>query len=327
MQAETPIERLTTIEKHFNLDQGRIYIKRDDKNHPLYGGNKFRKFEFIFGDVMNKKRKGIVTVGGTGTNHGLACALLCTTLTPSLQCDLFLFPQPYTDHVKQSLLLFKHFNAKVHHGKKDISALIKAYVFSIIHPEYYFIPPSGTPLTSFGSPLGTIGFINAAFELQMQINQGELPAPDFIFVAGSSAGTAAGLIAGCKLLGIKTKVAIISVYNNLLNNKTVMRNANKALYYLKKRDRSFPSIEISTDDFAVVKGYLGQGYGAVTEQGQNAINTIEALEPRKGIILDTTYTAKAMAAMLDFLLKRENKSMRVLFWNTYNSNDLSVYLD
>jgi hypothetical protein len=33
-----------------------------------------------------------------------------------------------------------------------------------------------------------------------------------------------------------------------------------------------------------------------------------------------------MAAMLEFLEKEENKSKKVLFWNTYNSNDLDTYL-
>ena len=33
-----------------------------------------------------------------------------------------------------------------------------------------------------------------------------------------------------------------------------------------------------------------------------------------------------MAAMLEFLEKEENKSKKILFWNTYNSNDLDKYL-
>ena len=33
-----------------------------------------------------------------------------------------------------------------------------------------------------------------------------------------------------------------------------------------------------------------------------------------------------MAAMFDFIKQEENKSKKVLFWNTYNSNDLDIYL-
>lgn len=32
-----------------------------------------------------------------------------------------------------------------------------------------------------------------------------------------------------------------------------------------------------------------------------------------------------MAALFDFITKEENKSKKVLFWNTYNSNDLDKY--
>ena len=56
------------------------------------------------------------------------------------------------------------------------------------------------------SPLGTIGYINAAFELKEQIMRGEIPEPDFIYVAAGTCGTAAGLIIGLKAAQLKTKV-------------------------------------------------------------------------------------------------------------------------
>jgi len=43
-------------------------------------------------------------------------------------------------------------------------------------------------------------------------------------------------------------------------------------------------------------------------------------------MLETTYTGKTMAAMFEYLNKEENKSKKVLFWNTYNSNDLDKHL-
>ena len=67
----TPVNRLKELEKHFTMsDDGAIYIKRDDLNHDIYGGNKMRKFEFLFGDALKKKKKGMQTFGGVGTNQG-----------------------------------------------------------------------------------------------------------------------------------------------------------------------------------------------------------------------------------------------------------------
>ncbi|MFX1575477.1 MAG: pyridoxal-phosphate dependent enzyme, partial [Promethearchaeota archaeon] len=142
----TPIERLTELEKEFELDNGEIYIKRDDKNHPIYGGNKLRKFEFIFGKALKKNKKGVVTNGGIGTNHGLACAIVCHELNPPLKCCLYLFHQPLTWHVQRSLLLFDYFGARLHLGKGDIGTFIKFLFFKLRHPRYFLMFPGGSPL-------------------------------------------------------------------------------------------------------------------------------------------------------------------------------------
>lgn len=324
----TPIERLTELEKEFDLDGGEIYIKRDDNVHPVYGGNKLRKFEFIFGKVLKKKKKGVVTIGGIGTNHGLACAIVCHEMNPPLKCQLFLFHQPLTWHVQRSLLLYDYFGAKLHLGKGDIGTFVKFLFFKIIHPKYFLMFPGGSPLFGIGSSLGTIGFINAFIELREQIDMEKLPEPDALFVAGGSVGTAAGLIAGCKLLGLKTKVHVVAVYTDLTSNPSaVMKNANKAIKYLRKRDKKIPRIKVNEEDFVFITGYLGSGYGIKTKRGQNAVDTVYDLEGKqKRFVLETTYTGKAMAAMFDFLKKDENKSKKVMFWNTYNSNDLGKYL-
>lgn len=325
----TPVERLTNLENYFKLKQGQIYIKRDDKNHHIYGGNKLRKFEFLFANTLKrKKKKAIVTYGGIGTHHGLASIIVCSNFNPPINCDLFLYKQPLTKQVQQSLLLFKYFGARMHLGKKDIGTFVKTLFFWMFHRKYDFILPGGTPVFGRGTPLGTVGFIEAVLELKEQIDKSLIPEPDMIFVAGGTIGTAAGLTAGCKLLGLKTKVYAVAVYKHFLaNSSNLTRNANKALKYLQKRDNSFPRIKISQDDFELIEGYLGSGYGHQTLKGQKAINTVFNLEGKeKGFCLETTYTGKAMAAMFDFLGKEENKSKIVLFWNSYNSNDLDVYL-
>lgn len=324
----TPVERLTELENHFKLVNGQIYIKRDDKIYHIYGGNKIRKFEFIFGNTIKKKKKAIVTCGGIGTNHGLACSIICNILNPPLKCDLFLFNQPLTWHVQQSLLLYDYFGAKLHFGKTDVSTLIKAIFFWIFHRKYDFILPGASPLFGRGTPLGIVGFIEAILELYEQIEKGKIPEPDIIFIAAGTTGTAAGLIAGCKLLGLKTKVYAVAVIKDLLaNSSNIARNANKALKYLHNKDRNFPKLKITEDDFELIKGYLGSAYGVKTIRGQTAIDIVFKLEGKeRGFKLETTYTGKAMAAMFDFLEKEENKNKTVLFWNTYNSNDLDRYL-
>jgi D-cysteine desulfhydrase len=188
--------------------------------------------------------------------------------------------------------------------------------------------PGGSPLFGIGSSLGSIGFVNAAFELKSQIESGLIPEPDAIFVPGGSVGTAAGLVAGCKLSRLSSKVHVVAVYNDLTSNPSAVRkDANKAIKYLRKRDNSLPNIEITENDFEFITGYLGSGYGIKTIKGQNAVDKVYELEGKKrDFKLETTYTGKSMAAMFDYLNLEKNKNKTILFWNTYNSNDLDKYL-
>ncbi len=320
------VDRLTELENYLNLTDGEIYIKRDDKDHKIYGGNKLRKFEFIFGEALKKKKKGIITLGGIGTNHGAACAIVAKEL--DLKCELFLSLQPISWHVQRSLLLYHYFGAKLHFTKMFELGVLKSLLFRFFHPKYYLMSIGGSPLFGIGTPLGSIGFINAIFELKNQIDEGILPAPDIIFVAAGSTGTAAGLTAGCKLLGLKTKVYPVNVSRDIVvNPKNLIKIANKSIKYLRKRDKSIPDVQVNKGDFYMIKGYLGSSYGVKTVKGQKAVDLVYELEGKKlGFKLETTYTGKTMAAMLDFLEKEENKSKKILFWNTYNSNDLDTYL-
>ncbi|MHA1624932.1 MAG: 1-aminocyclopropane-1-carboxylate deaminase/D-cysteine desulfhydrase [Promethearchaeota archaeon] len=320
------VDRLTELENYLKLNDGEIYIKRDDKDHKIYGGNKLRKFEFIFGEVLKKKKKAIITLGGLGTNHGAACAIVAKEL--NLKCELFLSLQPITWHVQRSLLLFQYFGAKLHFTKMFELGVLKSLLYRMFHPKHYLMSIGGSPLFGIGTPLGTVGFINAIFELKNQIDEGILPEPDIIFVAAGSTGTSSGLTAGCKLLGLKTKVYPVNVSRDIIvNPKNLIKIANKSIKYLRKRDNSIPDIQVDKDDFEMIKGYLGSNYGVKTVKGQQAVDLVYELEGKKlGFKLETTYTGKAMAAMLDFFEKEENKSKKVLFWNTYNSNDLDHYL-
>ena len=68
VSAPTPLERLENLSSHVGKD---IWIKRDDKTSPIYGGNKPRKLEFILAEASAAGRKELVTGGGLGSNHVL----------------------------------------------------------------------------------------------------------------------------------------------------------------------------------------------------------------------------------------------------------------
>lgn len=62
------------------------------------------------------------------------------------------------------------------------------------------IPPYSIPLGG-STPVGVIGYVNAGFELAIQVAWGEIPPPDRIYVHLETMGTAVGLLLGLKATG------------------------------------------------------------------------------------------------------------------------------
>jgi hypothetical protein len=74
--------------------------------------------------------------------------------------------------------------------------------------------------------------------------------------------------------------------------------------------------------FEVDHSEVGGGYGVPTEEGLAAVD----LAAGHGLGLETTYTAKCVAAM-HRAERRHERPGPVLFWNTHGSNDLSGRID
>jgi D-cysteine desulfhydrase len=174
--------------------------------------------------------------------------------------------------------------------------------------------------------MGCLSFVNAAFELKQQIEQGLLPEPDHIICPVGSSGTLAGLALGCQLAGLKSKVIGIRVAPSHLGiipictTETVTSLMNKTYAHLRSLDKSIP--KISLNKIHLDDDYYGEGYGFSIEEGDQAITAFE----KRGIKLEATYTAKAAAAAIKLCCADSNKS--VLYWHTFNSakmdNELST---
>lgn len=318
----TPVQLLENLSREFPGYQ--VWIKRDDLCSSIYGGNKPRKFEFIFADAIKKKKNTMITAGGTGTNHGLASVLFSNAL--GLKSKVYMNKQPLTWSVQRKLLMYVNLNAEIKLFANYGDLAFRALVLFLFHPKSYLMLPAGSPFFGIGSVVGCLGFVNAGFELAEQIKTGEMPEPKNIFIAAASTGSASGLILGCKLAGLKTKVAVVQVSENIVTNtKAIKRNIKNTLKFMQKADPNVPSTEIKyPDDFCFISGYLGPKYGCMTKEGIAAVDLVARLEADKGFHLETTYTGKAFAAMVEAMKNApaENDDT-ILFWNTYNSRDLT----
>ncbi len=218
-----------------------------------------------------------------------------------------------------SLLLFKKYNAKTIYKKTVLKTLISFYVTQKIrHPGAYPIFAGGS------NPIGTIGFVNAAFELKSQIEQGLIPEPEIIICPAGSIGTAAGLLLGTRLAGLKTSITAVRVTAShfgplpTCTSASIQKLAEKTYLHLKNICDDLPEVKIKPPQ--LLDDYFGEGYGQVTDKGKNAYGQ---LKEKENIILDPTYTSKTFAAVLDYCAKPENRVKSILYWHTFNSVDMS----
>jgi len=295
-----------------------LWIKRDDRSSPVYGGNKVRKLEFILADARKRNARHLITFGGIGTNHGLATAIFCERL--GITCTLLLFHQPVTEHVKQNLLLFKKYQAATIYKKTRWRTVLSYYLLHRIrHPGACYVFAGGS------NSVGTIGYVNAAFELKEQIDNGEIPEPAVVFCPLGSGGTLAGLSLGFALTGLRTRAVGVRVSESHLGpfqvctENTVEKLMHNTYTYLKKKCRRMGDVAIKKP--SITDDYFGGGYGVPTQAGYKASRLMKKAED---LTLDSTYTAKTFAAAYDYCREKSRDSEPILYWHTYNSVDLSA---
>jgi D-cysteine desulfhydrase len=236
-----------------------------------------------------------------------------------MHTTLILFKQPLTDHVKQTLLLFTNYKARLIYKRTLFNAMLWYYLFGRIrYPDAYYLYPGGS------YPVGTIGYVDAAFELKQQIQNGQIPQPSVIFCPLGSGGTLAGLALGIALAGLPISIVGIRVSPARLGPipattiGTVTGLMKQTYAYLKKVDKNLPDCIIRPP--TIIDAYLGDGYGHPTVKGMAAY---QRMKENEGIDLDPTYTAKTLAAVLDYCDSKSTPAQTILFWNTYNGVDLT----
>jgi D-cysteine desulfhydrase len=303
----TPLKRMEQLSAQVGAD---VWVKRDGLTHPVYGGNKIRKFEFVFGDLLRKRARAVLTGGGLGSHHTLATAVVARQFGIQAVCSYYC--QPLDDQVCRNLRLSAPLGIDAHFCG-DYVGLAASFLWQYLRwlvrtrrPPYFIYP--GAPGT-----LGVLGYVNAAFEIQSQWQQLGLPAPEAIWVAVGSCGTFAGLLLGARLAGLDQRIVGVRVIEeDVANRPKIAAMVNRAARFLRKSDPSVPPVEIQAEEVDLLDGYLGAGYAHPTEEARQAIALVAETE---GLPLEATYTGKAMAALLDHA--RHHPGSRLLFVDTF----------
>jgi D-cysteine desulfhydrase len=315
----TPIERLEKLGGIHGFAD--LYVKRDDKSSMVYGGNKVRKLEWVLADAEAKQRKTLICIGGSGSNQVLATTIYGKKM--GFRIVGVVFDQPNADYVRRNLLLDRHFGAELRFAQ---NTPVEVILFAAIYGweafkggKPYYVPAGAS------SPVGNMGYVNAAFEIKIQVEQGAMLEPDYVLAAAGSLGTASGLQLGFKLAGMKTRVIAVQVsmpwYITADKFASMITNINS---YMRKTDPSVPLVNPKPDELIMLRDYLGRCYADLTPE---CVSTIRQAKDLEGLTLDPTYTSKTLHGGLDWLKKRGETDKVILFMNTFNSVDLTPNIE
>jgi D-cysteine desulfhydrase len=275
-----------------------LWLKRED----LAGGNKVRGLEFLLAGAP--PRSVFVTIGGTGSSHCLATARCARTL--GYRTALALFKQPITEAslaVNAAIMVDAHVVTRASSIATLPWAVLRAWraAHHLGRGTPRWIPGGGA------DPRAVLGHFLAALELGTQLDA----PPDAIVVPLGTGGTAAGIALGVAWLGWSTEVIAVRVAPRIVANRwRTLRLARHSAALIRRA-----GIELGVPRSAVgirVVDAMGKGYGHPTREGERA----RALAREHGLRLDPTYGAKAFG----FLMQREPKIKRVVFWHTFPSS-------
>jgi 1-aminocyclopropane-1-carboxylate deaminase/D-cysteine desulfhydrase-like pyridoxal-dependent ACC family enzyme len=299
-----------------------LWVKRDDLSGKRYGGNKVRKLEFLLAEALAAGATDVITFGAAGSNHALATALYGAE--QGLKVHSMLIPQHKAPYVGRNLRASVAVGADLHPFADSDEAMrgaaaLRKRLRAESGREPFVIPFGGT------TPRSTVGFVNAAFELAEQVGAGELPEPDLVYVTFGSMGTAAGLALGLRAAGLRTRVVAVPVIaEDPGNEQRLLDLVVETQSLLHRLDRSFPVADWSPDDVDVAAGFVGEGYAIPTPEG---VAAVELAACAAGLALENTYTAKTLAALIAHGRSGAPEGHDVVFWNTYNSRDISPLVE
>ncbi len=303
-QHATPVDRLTRLQAALGPSCPTLLMKRDDLLSFGAGGNKVRKLQTVAREATAASADTLITCGGVQSNHARATAAAAVALGLRAILVLNLNGAEPPAAPAGNLKLDQLFGAEVRFvatraDRAPTMAAIEAELRAVGRQP--FVIPLGA-----STPTGALGFARGVVELSAASIK-----PDLIVHASSSGGTQAGMIAGCALVGLRASVLGISADDPAASLAQTIRGllAAMASQLGAKTETIGLDREVVVDDTQV-----GDGYGVPTPASTEARELVARTE---GIVLDQTYTAKAMAGLIARVRNGQfDKNQTVLFWHT-----------
>ena len=269
MHTSSPLQAIQhpLFTKH-NLN---VQIKRDDLIHPIISGNKWRKLKFNLNSAQAQNFSGVLSFGGSYSNHIHALAFAC--FQKKLPCrGIIRGESQYADNA--TLSQAKHWgmaltfvDRKTYRLRQDPDHLDQ---LQAVYPDYFIIPEGGS------NPLALPGVGEVIDELNSQTDFDTLITPT------GSGGTLAGLITADKnqhnLLGV-----------------AVLKQSD---YLQKEVSKLLPQNALSYNNWQILSEFHRGGYAKFNQQD---CQRILAFSQTSGIPFEPVYSGKMLLALLDLI--------------------------
>jgi len=299
----TPLMRANRLTE--SLGGNELWFKRDDLISFGLGGNKIRGLEIMLADALAQNADCLITGAGVQSNHVRATAAVAAYV--GMRCFAVYWGNPPAS-VDGNYRVTRMLNAGIRFTGDNDRASVDKHIPRLASElqeqgcRPYTIPRGGACV------MGALGHVLAVFEFYQQCLALELK-PDVIVLAVGSGGTYAGWLLGIRLLNLPWKLV----------GFTVSREAGEVSQQvadLASQTARFLKLEwtFNEADASVQGGFIGQGYGIPSPEAAEAIRLIGRTE---GILLDPTYTGKAMAGLLHGLQNKQfDGGQKIVFVHT-----------
>jgi D-cysteine desulfhydrase family pyridoxal phosphate-dependent enzyme len=298
----TPVEKPLSLQAMMPLID--LLLKRDDVMELAMGGNKVRKLEFLMADARSMGCNVVITTGDLHSNHTRLTAAAARKI--GMRAVLAMKGKK-PESLGGNLLLGYLLGADVRFFDVDRSQMPS--IMEKIREELeakgercYVIPRGGA------GPHGVLGYTNAVFELKAQLASGAEKIDYIVFATGTGA-TQAGLLLGSKLAGLKAQIVGVSAGRPADEIASDVRRL-----VAEAADLLGVDVQLSGDDVIVDDSYTCGGYGVVTRE---VTDLMETVAQKEGLLVDPVYSGKGMLGLFGMAKKGYfQKGSRVVFIHT-----------
>lgn len=292
----TPLTRAARLERE--LAGPPIWVKRDDLIGFATAGTKARPLEFLIGDALRSGAQRVVATGSVSSNF-CAVASLAARMA-GLDCEVLYAgsrpaPLPQPARLARAAGARVCFDASLSRDDLDAAVVVRAGELTAGGPKAYPLPRGGA------TAVGALGCAHAARELAEQCAD---LTPVTVVVATGSGTTQAGLVAGQVGFALPLRVIGASVSRPVEQIRAqVIGLARGCAHMLRVAEPGPSDIDI--------RDARGPGFGVAAAEDRRSA---ELALHREGLLLDDTYTAKAMSLLRD--VAQTDPDRPIVFWHT-----------